>query len=221
MLSGKNISIIVTKDHVPSPAWIWIGEEKSIFITEDILASDLPFSGLDPLYAILCHELGHLESSMQYPNLFDGTYSMAPEGEADYYQTSICLRKLFKESLVEDLSPPPIKREVKDSIATEIKVINQKCRVAWSNDVDHEVCLRSAIASFKAMKNAQYRYFNFYLEKIPVIEMLISFSRVSLEEVNQTLTGYPSGQCRLDTILAGALNKQRPNCWFRSMDRLR
>ncbi len=112
---------------------------------------------VDGLSLILCHELGHL-----FGKKIDGDRT-APEGEADYFATADCLKKLWREKSGN--------RYV------------QRVTVA-------------ALESAKVMFDAP-----------------VSIAKKDNSKVRETLTDYPSDQCRLDTYLAGAQGQARPRCW--------
>lgn len=48
-------------------------------------------------------------------------------------------------------------------------------------------------------------------------EQAAQFGQTDMTIVNSVNTNpwfYPSNQCRLDTMIAGALQKERPRCWW-------
>jgi hypothetical protein len=62
---------------------------------------------------------------------------------------------------------------------------------------------------FSALKNLTAIYAEVAREPIPKLDTCDE------RKVERTNYGYPSVQCRLDTMLAGWNLGPRPNCWFR------
>lgn len=133
---------------------------------------------------VACHEIGHL---------FGGAPSMGSiltkpvsiEGQADYFATTKCLRKFFLDEdnadLLRDQNVP--------------NVLKQSCSQEFGHVEDQNICLRSGVA---ALAMAQY----FALTKnIPAPR----FETPDTSKVKETLVGYPSPQCRLDTYFHGSL----------------
>ena len=171
----------------------------------------------------LCHELGHLfgghprrpiPEEWPGPTHDDGLSLLSGEGQADYYTTRVCFRRLVAgedhvAALKGKVIPEPVKKD---------------CEGAWGQgSVDASICARAAIGGFEMLRLVK--------------EFPISFDTRDDEVVEKTLNIYPSRQCRLDTALAGALCKDdapleldakdplkhgckqgvgaRPACWFR------
>lgn len=144
----------------------------------------------------------------------DGLTWMSAEGQSDYYATSSCFRKLIafeKKPATYEINPPA--------------VLVRLCKTQWKNDDEISVCIRAGLGA-KNFLNLTF-------------EFPISFETPSKHVTDTTLSDeYPARQCRLDTLVAGALcpdqlplrfnlfNAQaqlctikaglRPRCWYAS-----
>jgi len=133
---------------------------------------------------VLCHELGHAYGGTPF---LRKSSQMSAEGQADYFGSSDCLKKVIE--VLEDEFP-----EYETTEFTE---------EACDGDA---VCLRglhagqglgSLLASFRQTDEPNYE------TPDPLV-------------VKKTQLSYPDTiQCRLDTYLAGALDLDRPACWFK------
>lgn len=79
------------------------------------------------------------------------------------------------------------------------KIVLEKCQ--------NEVCVRTSVAGKVIGSLDDYLNLN---GKIADID----WSRPEANVVTDTITDYPSGQCRLDTFFLGAQGAPRPSCWF-------
>lgn len=150
-----------------------------------------PFMTMDGAAMILCHEMGHGFGGP--PHKHSGA---TVEGEADYYSTRKCLKKYFSRH----------PREL------EMQEITQKrltlCQQQVAKFVDVKECLRglSAIES---------RVISFDLiEKVPT--SIFAKDDSVATEINLDDYYYPAQQCRVDTLIAGWFQRQRPACWMPS-----
>lgn len=164
---------------------------------------------------ILCHELGHIIGGSPVFEILPGIYTTS-SGQPDYYAAASCMKLLLKD---------------KDNSAfnerSVDKTLNQKCIQQFNNINDQNLCRRIGNAGQEFTK-----ILNFYSPSNA------SFSTPSKSVVQQMEDAHPDTQCRLDTILAGALctfipqglsskeadimNRscaqgvsQRPRCWFK------
>lgn len=177
------------------------------------------------LFAV-CHELGHLSAGAprrapppEYdgPTDEDGDMLLSGEGQADYYAASKCMRlALDGEDNAAYLSAHPAP-----------PVLAEKCSRAHESAGASALCQRVALAG----KN--------FLDSFAIV-VPTSFEARSQERVDRTYNFLPAPQCRLDTIVAGALcpvdkdapvdgrdpavgscasrdypDGARPACWFR------
>lgn len=178
----------------------------------------------DGFRMLICHELGHLfggaprknvPPEWEGPAANDGLSLMTSEGQADYYASLVCFRKMLElESLN---SPKPNYKRVGERL-------KRKCEVeADFKNAELETCLRTGLAGEDFLK------------------LTFDFP-ISCEKFDESVSPqlirdfYPDRQCRLDTIVNGALCSEnqslvldfdlmannscrreyakRPACWF-------
>ncbi len=199
----------------------------SITVDAGLMKSDKLSS--DGLRVILCHELGHILGGAPRKSLpmewdgaaaADGESLMSSEGQADYYATLVCFRQL--------VSGQDHKRELsldKSSPASKLTLKTLCDRSHGSESEGSLICQRAAMGSEN------------FLQLSKTFE--ISFKTPSSDRAPATIRdSYPDRQCRLDTLLAGAMcpslsrsfaldfnnaakNEcaqslaRRPTCWYR------
>lgn len=179
----------------------------------------------DALALTLCHEAGHLfggrplrslPAEWEGPSDETGKSLLTSEGQADYYSTATCFRKMVEG---EDHRSALSGKEIPQRVTT-------LCDSVWgSRTSDSYLCQRAALAGFSFLTM--------------VMDFPISFNTPDKSVVDTTIAdSYPSRQCRLDTLLAGALCKDvlpldyarkdmllkscalgvsaRPACWFKT-----
>lgn len=162
----------------------------------------------------------HLGGSPHKRHLFQ-TYWASAEGQADYYASLKCMRKLFEFSNNEE-------------VVSEMNIpqrIHDECHLSFNSLEKVALCKRIAMAS---LSHAQF------LNSRNEIHSPVSVNTFDPKVVRKTLTKHPKPQCRLDTSLAGApvakevkLSNEderdgtchtdlgfkrglRPKCWFKS-----
>lgn len=135
----------------------------------------------DALSLFVCHELGHSLGGAPkrvHPNLVWSSV----EGQADYWATAKCLKRVFdhddNETLLKSISVPP--------------ELSSKCELAHLNKKDMYLCIRSGMAGLAAMRSVR-------------VATSVSFETPDSLVVSSLNESYPSDQCRLDTYLQGAL----------------
>ncbi len=162
---------------------------------------------------IACHELGHAIGGSPYslsvgtvptntlpvfhPNGAIGERAnhfviSSVEGQADYFSSSRCMKRIFKK----DASKPHL-REIRELLP---KSLVEQCLSAFSNEEDSIVCMRSIYAGFLWLRFSDSKS--------------IQLSGASDLIAQGVLSTHHTTQCRLDTVIAGALNLPRPKCWF-------
>lgn len=146
----------------------------------------------DSLKMALCHEAGHLfggqplrpaPAEWEGPLDESGLSLLSAEGQADYYATSVCFRHMVAgEDHRESLKGRAIPQRI-------IKA----CDSVWGDRTsDSFLCQRTALAGLDFLNL--------------VMEFPISLNKTDDSVVSKTLNGeYPARQCRLDTLVAGAL----------------
>ncbi len=177
----------------------------------------------DGMILVACHELGHhLGGAPKKPDWGGAVGWASNEGEADYFGTLKCLKKVFEK----DDNISIIKARNIDTFATE------KCNAQFKDPQDAAICVRGSMAGmsvanlFNALRN----------RTIP-----LRFDTPDTKYIKKTFHDHPQPQCRLDTYFAGSVcNKDpyteisdelatdvgactlkegakigtRPNCWF-------
>lgn len=150
-----------------------------------------PLVGADGFLFAVCHELGHVVASAPHlaaPGEWDGPSDkygnlwMANEGQSDYYAAAKCMRLVLAgDDNIGYLRAHPAPHSVA-----------KKCARQFPDPGAAALCQRIALAG----KN--------FLDSL-AIPQPTSFETSSSERVEKTYGGLPARQCRLDTILAGAL----------------
>lgn len=136
----------------------------------------------DALALIVCHEIGHIVGGAPTWKPFSIASS---EGQADYFATLKCFRRIHKKSQKEYL-----KEDVNE-------LAWNKCREQYSQEQEFHLCLRSSKAQERLALLLQT------LSKEPKTP---DFSTPDPYVIMFTLfNGYPNIQCRLDTLFAGSL----------------
>lgn len=168
----------------------------------------------DAVQLVLCHELGHFLAGTpkkRRGNSQKLSWSSA-EGQADFYATAHCLKKVmnFEQKSYRTQDDHLVPSRVQDEI--DLICSNNQCQ-------------RIARASYIVAQ--LYAKLDFY--PVP-----LSLTRKDHFQAYQTVLQYPNPQCRLDTMIAGALCENsleinfnhpdsilkkcqqhtRPSCWF-------
>ena len=155
-----------------------------------------PHMNADGYAIVACHEIGHIVGGSPYQNRSLTMWS-AVEGQADYYATNECMWHYVKRTK----NDTPFPKKLLDEQSTGL------CHAFYAHNQEKlEGCLRiiSGILAFKDYFNSTTSYAN------PV-----SLALYDPKVVNETLNKYPSNQCRIDTMIAGLLNLEKPRCWYK------
>lgn len=150
---------------------------------------------IEGLANTLCHELGHGIGGAPFKDKTE-SYLVSTEGQADYYATKVCLRRILKHL--------PIK---KNPIAID-GFVDMKCRQHSKTSADLQMCLRS----FETLENERLFF------RIEEDGKETFYDRPDLSvatKINTAPDFYPDSQCRLDTMVNGVLGLERPRCWYR------
>jgi hypothetical protein len=183
-------------------SYVQIKDEKTghLFHEITIVGGILKLQGFDSDAAalVLCHEMGHGIGGPPYKSSIDldsADFLSSTEGQADYFASKECLPRIWNQLPRRHFDVPP--------------QAHSKCRRRFHmNSSDYQFCVRS----FTAMKG-----FILLRKKQAVAPISISFNSHETEiakELNTDGRYYPSPQCRLDTLMAGALQLPRPRCWY-------
>ena len=154
-----------------------------IFISGGV--ARLPNATMEGVALILCHELGHPYGGAPLRYDDDGV-KISLEGQADYYSTAQCLRKILPLIPTRQSAPPDPYGACQDDICRRIFVAIETQRDYFAANAE----------------NPQQT--NYYTPSTEVVD-----------SINYEPFFYPSAQCRLDTLVAGALQRPRPACWYK------
>ncbi len=148
------------------------------------------------LYAfILCHELGHLLGGAPFSDHTETHIRRhSNEMQSDYWAAKVCLPHF--------LTKMPSKKNLLENLDnTNIVSVSKECQ-------GQQMCIRVIDAGFDFFKYLKIMYKEYQVEfKIPKIET------PEAPAEKDTKSKYPSFQCRLDTIVSGALGNEKPLCW--------
>ena len=156
----------------------------------------LPGMNRDGIAATICHELGHGIAGAPFKNRAEEA-QVAVEGQADYFAYRYCLARIFKRL--------PIMVPVKPVSA----FTDSLCKKNYSKPEDLSFCTRA----FQTLEVE--RMYLKYLSKGLVNTVYDKPDQSVVSETSVEDTFYPADQCRLDTMMAGVLQKPRPACWFK------
>lgn len=144
---------------------------------------------------VVCHEIGHhiggapVYGGGGWGGGGSNSRSWASnEGQSDYFATSKCLRKVFR-----NFNNFAALKRAYNGIPD---LVQKACKNSFPNNADALICMRSAMGGlslanlFKALRN---------LPKAP------DFSTPDTKVVAKTSDDHPQPQCRLDTYFQGAI----------------
>lgn len=144
---------------------------------------------------VLSHELGHAYGGAPY---IDASRKMSAEGQSDWYSTLDAYRRIY---------------ELVPALQSESGVygsfIEEACKVPGMMADEEPVMDKRCMNSLLGGKGLAELLAVLSREPVP------QFETPDLTVVTTTQLSYPATvQCRLDTYVAGTLNKDRPRCWF-------
>jgi len=134
----------------------------------------------DGFQMVVCHELGHHLGGFPFV-----TSWAADEGEADYFATMVCARKIWK-------TQQAINQRFRAAVDPFTK---QNCDNAHKLNADRDLCYRATLAG-QSLANLLAALGT---QKMPALDT--PDARV----VQATNHAHPKAQCRLDTYFLGAL----------------
>lgn len=161
----------------------------------------------DGFALVVCHELGHLFGGFYFyvRHWGEGALGLAAEGEADYFATQSCLRRLWRN---QDNNPPYVGPFDRSYQLSDIpKTIIERCDKEWANSNDRLLCYRSGVAGLsvgalwgaiaKDRGECETTRFPWPCQPDPATP--------DTSQIDRTFQTHPTNpQCRLDTYLAGA-----------------
>lgn len=141
----------------------------------------------DAFIFILCHEMGHhIGGAPKKKARFGKRDWASSEGQADYFATLKCTRRLFSEqdniTIINNMNYP--------------KVLEEECNKIFDNKNGVALCIRSNMAGLSHAK---------FLNRKDEAHSPVSFDTPDRNIVTSTVHDHPSPQCRLDTTFHGAL----------------
>lgn len=138
----------------------------------------------DGFSLVVCHEIGHhLGGSPTY----DGETAWASaEGQADYFATTKCLRRLWKD---DDNSSRITGQVIPEALKTS-------CEKQWKDKNEAALCIRAGLAGLQV---------GMLFSDIASFQKLPKFETPDTSVVKKTMMIHPKAQCRLDTYYQGAL----------------
>ncbi|MBC7693548.1 MAG: hypothetical protein H7222_17415 [Methylotenera sp.] len=141
----------------------------------------------DGFAAVVCHELGHHLGGFPVKVRFGSTSWAADEGEADYFATQVCLKRIWNNDLANNAA----------AAKTAPKAVINGCNAAYSNKGQRDLCYRIANAG------------------LPLAQLLatlngtdpkaLDVTKTDKAVVSSTFQDHPQAQCRLDTYFQGAI----------------
>jgi len=150
-----------------------------------------PEISIEGFALVLCHELGHAYGGTPYIRVSN---KLSAEGQADYYGSGVCVKKLLYELSIKDWEQKPS------------EFMNKTCKDMYTNVDQNENCLRGLVGG----------------QSLGVLLSVIkdqpapSYETPDSTVVTSTILSYPATvQCRLDTYFQGVTDKLRPLCWFK------
>lgn len=153
---------------------------------------------VDGLVATICHELGHGLAGPPFKDGQDGGAKISVEGQADYFAYRSCLPRMFKRLAA-------MKSYSAFAQAEKICAVAQGAKVMDKTQLDF--CLR-AVHTLEVEKSF------FWQSNQTAVDVFASDAGVA-QKTDLRPDYYPSPQCRLDTMLAGIIQRPRPACWFK------
>lgn len=150
---------------------------------------------VDGVAMTLCHEMGHGIGGAPYKDKGDSS-KVSTEGQSDYYAARNCIKRIFRRL------PPQVPVRAPDSYTASL------CDERFTNDDERELCYRG----FQVLE----------VERIFLRTQITDGTDTHFDtpdpdiasKINLAPDFYPAPQCRLDTMIAGILEDERPRCWW-------
>lgn len=222
---GGRLTFIIDRDsdvvnaHVKREGSLW-----KIIVNAGLIDHRHTTNGV--LQMILCHEIGHHIGGQPYKSGQNDWVSV--EGQADYFATTSCLKKLFKRF------PKEAPRTL-DFSRTVAEQMREHCKKSRGNKLESQLCEKIIMIS---KQTTDFLYKIGHTRRGPR-GVRAKYENFDETIVQVTMEQHPNRQCRLDTFIAGALcnqgaeqsfhencyrdskkgslvsrNAYRPFCWF-------
>lgn len=177
---GGNLAIVDAWENViPQAKTIQNGNTYEITVNGGLARH--PMMTLDSLQIVFCHELGHHLGGAPKFLYFNG---QTVEGQADYFATLQCTRRLFgKESNSRYLN-----------LAS--KYIQSECKASFQDDEMVAICARTLMA---------VEDLALVLQSLQKSKNKPSLSSPDLSRTSSLVRSHAGAQCRVDTLFAGAV----------------
>lgn len=184
----KTLKLTISPETTIAASALHHQDHLALVVNQGLL--DSPRLTPDILRMVLCHELGHLFGGAPRRNIppewdgpvaTDGQSFHSAEGQSDYYASVVCFRRLVR-----------MRPNMQTSIKRAGPRLTARCDQAWTDAKERALCLRTALAG-QDFLNLVFEF------PISTENTDSSISPVLIRDT------YPSRQCRLDTIINGAL----------------
>jgi hypothetical protein len=142
----------------------------------------------DAYALVICHEIGHHIGGAPKKTIDEKPFWASSEGQADYWATLKCLRRIFKDEdndfAIQNFSVP--------------SVVSKGCEQSFPEKKANSICIRLAMAGHALAKISAS------IRTTPIPE----FETPDVSIVTQNFDQHPVPQCRLDSYFQGALCPQ-------------
>ena len=152
-----------------------------------------PQTTQDGFEAVICHEIGHhVGGAVRYPlaNFSSSNNWASSEGQADYFATSKCLKKVFTADLERSLD---IYHQ--GNFTPDEEFAKSQCESVYKSEAEAAVCFRTALAGQSLAK---------LLSSLGG-DGKVSFKTPDKKVARSTVHSHPQAQCRMDTYFQGGL----------------
>jgi hypothetical protein len=148
---------------------------------------------MDGVAMTLCHELGHGIGGAPFKDKVDKN-QVSTEGQSDYFATRSCIKRIFKR-LPEEVP-----------VIAPSNFTAKLCESHFKKKEELYLCNRG----FQALEVERM-----FLRTQGTSDVYYENPDLSIaKKIDTTPTFYPKPQCRLDTMMAGILEQNRPRCWW-------
>jgi len=138
----------------------------------------------DGFVLVICHELGHHLGGYHFVSNWG-----ASEGQSDYFATHSCAKKFWENEATENAK----------SRLTVNSLAKAKCDAIWKTVEKQDLCYRTVNAG-KSLGDLLAKVSN---------AADVNFDTPDTSEVAESDPKHPKAQCRLDTLVSGALCVER------------